>query len=357
MSDLDWDLIERYLAGQCGEAEQLAFERWLGAAAGRRELLTELRAAAREPRTVPSALLRRKDALWARLEREIGAMTPATSAPPPSAMAVDRAAARFTVPTRPRWAMPLKIAAAILLILGGAVAGRLVVRSHGGDRTDVVIRTVRAPTAQRASFQLPDGSQVMLGPASTLRHPATFGRESREVTLEGEAYFDVTHDEQRPFVVRAGDVVAKDLGTEFIVRAYPEDGHARVVVRAGKVALRSAAAPATARARVLVPGQLGRLSRAGEPIAEPGDTASWFAWTRGWLVFDGVPLRDAIPQLSRWYDLDFRLADSSLGDRSLIATLRSQPTDDALDVIALALGLRQVRRGRVVTFYPASAGR
>jgi transmembrane sensor len=143
--------------------------------------------------------------------------------------------------------------------------------------------------------------------------------------------------------------VAQDLGTEFIVRAYPEDSAARVVVREGKVGIR-AAASAQARQRVVSAGQLGRLGAGREPVVEAADTALYFAWTDGRLVFDRTPLRDALPELSRWFDLEFRLADTALGRVPLTATFRTQPTPDVLDNLAASLGMRQRRQGRVVTF-------
>jgi transmembrane sensor len=89
---------------------------------------------------------------------------------------------------------------------------------------------------------------------------------------------------------------------------------------------------------------------------EQADTAAYFAWTRGILMFDATPLREALPQLSRWYDLDFRLSDTSLGSVPLSGTLDRMLTDDRLELIAGSLGLRQTRSGRVVTF-SSSGGR
>ncbi|MBA2473628.1 MAG: FecR domain-containing protein [Pseudonocardiales bacterium] len=251
-----------------------------------------------------------------------------------------------------------RVSALLLVLGGGALAGRAVLSSgREAVRTAPATRVVTTPPGQRASFRLPDGTSVMLGVASTLRYPPSISTRSREVQLEGEAYFEVAHDNTRVFAVRAGDVLAEDLGTTFIVRAYPEDHRARVVVRSGKVALRAARAPNQTQRQVLLPGQLGRLDTKGIPVAERADTSAYFAWTEGRLVFDDVALRDALPQLSRWYDLEFRLADSSLGRVPLTATFRNQPTEDVLDLLAASLGMRQVRNGRTVTFYPATGGR
>lgn len=169
----------------------------------------------------------------------------------------------------------------------------------------------------------------------------------------GEAYFDVAHEAGRPFAVRAGGLVARDLGTQFTVRAYPEDVGARVVVREGRVAVRTASPGGPEQ--VVDPGQLGRVAASGVLIVEPADTAASFAWTQGRLVFDSIPLREALPQLGRWFDLDFRLADSAMGDIPLTASLRTQPTADVLDNLAASLGMRRRQHGRTVILYAVDA--
>lgn len=320
MTNLDLNLLDRYLAGACSAQEREDIELWIAADPANDRWVRGLHHVLAEEAA--------RTAARTTIKRQIAAERP----------------------VRSHWAMIAKLAAAVALVVGAGLAVWTVTRPPRGAGT-VAERVLTTPPGQRASFQLPDGTQVMLGVASTLRHAMTLDGGSREVRVEGEAYFKVVHDERRPFVVRAGDIVATDLGTEFVVRAYPEDGHARVVVREGTVALRAAAARDTGAVRVLGPGDLGRLSLTGEPVAEPADTSALFAWTDGWLVFTGTPLRDALPQLSRWYDLDFRLADSSLGDIRLSASLRNRPTAEALDLLANSLGLRQDRRGRVVTFF------
>jgi transmembrane sensor len=204
-------------------------------------------------------------------------------------------------------------------------------------------------------LRLSDGTEVILGAGSSLRQTGTLGAGAREVVLEGQAYFAVAHDAHRPFVVRAGGLVATDRGTEFSVRAYPEDGRARVSVRSGMVAVR--AAPAADGSTydnvesVVLPGQAGWLGADGMLLIQPIDTAAAFAWTRGTLVFDGTPLHEALPELSRWYDLDFRLADPALGAIPLSGSLDQTLTPDRLNLLAASLGLEEVRSGNTVTFH------
>ena len=171
----------------------------------------------------------------------------------------------------------------------------------------------------------------------------------------------VTHDSLRPFRVTTPLGVAEDIGTEFVVTTYPEAHGLRVVVASGMVALRQ---PPRAPGRTLpadsfplvtlAQGDLARLDSAGTATVSRVDPAAYVAWTRGALVFDGATLHDVLPQLARWYDLDFRLADSSLARRRLTTTFRDQSVSQVLDLMALSLDLRVQRDGRTVTLYPSS---
>ncbi len=348
MNELDWDLIDRYLVGVATPAERERFERWVAEGPEHAALLEALqRTLAALERDVAEEEL---EVLWDGVAQRTGL----TSAEPAGVHLAEPRPARFAL-AKPRLAggrVGVGIAAAAVLAAGAVLATRELLTGDGSSVATAEERMVTVPRGERARFRLPDGTEVLLGAGSTLRHPRAFADRSRDVTLEGEAYFTVEHDERRPFRVRAGDLIATDLGTEFLVRAYPENGGARVVVRSGTVAVRSVQAQnSTQPERVVRPGELGRIDADGVPLVEQADTAAYFAWTTGTLVFDGTPLREALPQLSRWYDLDFRLADSSLGAVPLSGRLDQTLTPTRLDLLAGSVGLEQVRRGQVVTFY------
>jgi transmembrane sensor len=354
MSEMDRELLERYLSGDTSPDESARIEAWLAEDPDRWAQLAGVREAIADAALSEPAMGEAKAEVWARIARKIGwpeALRAAGQTRRPQ-----RSAREFVPSSHRPWRTGWQLAAALLLALaGGSALVSVLFRSHAAAPAEMM-RVATTTPGQRGVFRLPDGSQVVLGVASRLRYPAAFADGSREVSLDGEAYFDVVHDSRRPFTVRAGDLVAKDLGTEFTVRAYPEDAGARVVVREGRVAIRAASTKA-AHERVVAPGQLGRLGSGQEPTVEPADTAALFAWTEGRLVFDGTPLRDALPQLGRWFDLDFRLADSALADVPLTATLRTQPTTDVLNNLAASLGMKQRRAGRIVTLYSADPSR
>jgi transmembrane sensor len=349
MNDLDWDLFDRYLAGAATPADREKIDRWLAEDPDRAAVLEALRRAlVALERDVTAEEL---EDVWLGVAERAGI----TSVAPVGVSAIEPRPGRFALgaPRKAAWLVGVKVAAAAVLVAGAVLTARGLLTDGGRSAAIAVDRVVTVPRGERAQFRLPDGTEVLLGAGSTLRHPRAFADRSREVMLEGEAYFTVEHDERRPFRVRAGDLIATDLGTEFLVRAYPEHGvGARVVVRSGTVAVRSVGArDSTQPGRVVRPGELGRIAADGSPLVEAADTAAYFAWTTGTLVFDGIPLREALPQLSRWYDLDFRLADSSLGAIPLSGRLDQSLTPSRLELLAGSVGLEQVQRGRTVTFY------
>ncbi len=330
MTEIDWAVLARYLADECTAEEQVRVERWLAGAAAHQATLATLREVAADADRDIS--VEREAELLALLRRDMTTAAPVRVVRMPS--------------RRQQWPAVFKVAAAVALVLGGSVAAYRVLRMPAA-RVAVLQpapHSYATRSGQRASLRLSDGTRVILGVASTLRPSADFDRGAREVVLEGEAYFEVVHDERRPFTVRAGDLVTKDLGTEFTVRAYHEDTHARVVVRQGQVAIQSAASTNVSH-RVVEPGQLGRLNAAGELAVEAADTTAYFAWTTGRLVFRGTPLHDAVIQLGRWYGVDVQLASPELGARRLTASFENQPAVDALRWIATVFDLELTQAG------------
>jgi transmembrane sensor len=345
MSDFDWDLVDRCLAGQATVAEREQLERAMAEDPEKAALLAALRSALE---SMEGKVTREEvDALWAGLARRAGFDAVGQESRP------ERRPVKFALSgaSRPRTRWPFALAAAAVLAVGAGLAVRGFREASQPSRS-AEEQVVTVPRGQRAQFRLADGTQVLLGGGSTLRHPGDFnGAGAREVSLEGEAYFAVEHDPRRPFRVRAGNLVATDLGTEFVVRAFPETEGAQVIVRSGTVAVRPLEPRGESQAGATVrPGELGRIDAGGQARVERADTAVYFAWTTGTLVFDGTPLRQALPQLSRWYDLDFQLDDSSLGAIPLSGRLGQTLTPARLDLLAASMGLKQVQRGRTVTF-------
>jgi transmembrane sensor len=190
---------------------------------------------------------------------------------------------------------------------------------------------------QRAELRLSDGTRIRLAPASRLRVAGTYGVARRDVYLEGEGYFEVTHDPRRPFTVHAGTAIARDLGTEFAVRSYADDRAVQAVVRSGVVVLSG-----VGRLRA---GDLGRLAADGTMSLTHGVVVdSLLGWLDGRLVFHDAPLGAVLAELRRWHDVDVQLADSSLAALPFTGVLTDVSFDASIELVAATLGLRVRRR-------------
>lgn len=347
MNPIDRELLTRYLSGEAGPEECERVEAWLKENPERWARLADVRGEIADAALSEAEVEQAKWEVWGRLAGEVGEGWAAQAEPRPRH---PHARTReFALVSRQAWQRRALIAAGLIALLAGGTTLAAVLLHRRPAASTEAVRIARTLPGQRAVVRLPDGTRVMLGVASTLRYPRTFARASRTVWLEGEAYFEVVHEERWPFAVQAGELIARDLGTRFSVRSYPEDASPRVAVREGRVAIRSADKVPGGSERVVAPGQQGWLTPAGQPMIEEADTAVLFAWTEGRLVLDGVPLGQALPQLSRWFNLDFRLADSALSGVRLSVTLRTRPTPEVLNNLAASLGMRQQRAGRIVT--------
>lgn len=241
----------------------------------------------------------------------------------------------------PRW---WSYAAAAVLTIGAVATWQRVAPAR-----DVV----DAPLGQRVAVTLPDGSSITLAAGSRASWPRGFRGPVREIQLDGEAYFDVVHDSARPFIVRARDGVAQDVGTRFVVRAWPELRQLEVAVEEGIVALSDSAGYRTspvARRPQLRAGQRGRLASDGRVSIAPVDSAA-FSWLSGTLAFTDVPVSEALPVIGRWYGVTITAAPA-LADRRLTGRFVSQPLPQLLDALALALGASVERRGSQITLSP-----
>jgi transmembrane sensor len=239
---------------------------------------------------------------------------------------------------------PWLIAAALLLVAGPFAAWRLATRERN---VSVAVREVVTPNGKRTTIDLGDGSRVTLNSGSRLRYPADLTR-SRDVELDGEGYFEVTHDAARPFRVHARGGVVQDIGTRFTVRAYPEQQRVEVVVTEGVVSLRRDSSGLFDSA-IVRQGERARLAETGRVVVESVPTERYTDWARGTLVLENVTLNEARRDLERWFDIQITLADSGLAQRQLMARFQDESASAVLTAIGIALDVGVEQRGRTFT--------
>lgn len=173
---------------------------------------------------------------------------------------------------------------------------------------------------------LSDGSKVKINSGSKLIYPKLFDSgNTREVSLVGEAFFEVAHDKEKPFIVRSGQLVTRVLGTSFTVKAYPTEDIA-VTVATGKVRVAKAQEGNLSGERdqgaesaplILTPNEQAVYSLTGRDIQKQQVASKdYTGWSKGILRFGNVRLEEAILRLSRWYRVDFQFKNE--GDKECL---------------------------------------
>jgi transmembrane sensor len=196
-------------------------------------------------------------------------------------------------------------------------------------RSSPIVREYVTRTAQRLAMTLPDGSRAMLAPMSRVRYTLT-SDGTRQLLVDGEAYFTVIPDQRRPFTVRAGSATVRVLGTAFGVRHYATDTDVQIAVTEGKIL---AGVQRTSRARILTAGHVAYVRDSTIDVRGSGSAADMVAWTNGKLVFTDTPVPAMLKMLGRWSGYEFKLADSSVAVGRVNATFSAD--DPARNMIAL----------------------
>jgi ferric-dicitrate binding protein FerR (iron transport regulator) len=170
----------------------------------------------------------------------------------------------------------------------------------------------KTANGQQRKLVLPDGTKVMLNAGSVLSYPKEFEKDIREVSLTGEAFFDVVRNEKAPFLIRTGEVTTKVLGTSFNVRAYPENGAVQVAVVEGKVKVNATIGSEAGKASVcLTKSEMATFEKeAGELTVSTYDEKEQIGWKDGMLYFQKSGFAATIAQLERWYGVKFKVAGS-----------------------------------------------
>ncbi|MGN7723754.1 FecR family protein [Chitinophaga sp. 22620] len=175
---------------------------------------------------------------------------------------------------------------------------------HGQVREPLAFREVSTASGQRLKLVLPDSSVVWLNSLSSLKYHPDFSRH-REVQLQGEAFFDVTHDTAHPFTVKAGAALTKVYGTAFNIQAYGQTDELRISLQRGRIGIRYGGVLPD-KEKILSPGQLLIYRDAGKQSRIiPENPANMGAWVSGKLIFRQVPLKEVLAQLEKQYHVAY----------------------------------------------------
>ncbi|MEM1134830.1 MAG: FecR domain-containing protein [Bacteroidota bacterium] len=169
------------------------------------------------------------------------------------------------------------------------------------------IITKKTLKGQKLNLFLGDGTEITLNAESTIRFPKIFDDEKREVYLEGEAFFDVQHDKNRPFIITSDKLQTTVLGTSFNVRSYKDENDISVAVLSGKVKVEAVDEQAKVIANnILTPNEILRFSKNDYGLIKRNvDIQKILAWKNKTILFEKASFEEIMKKLSRWYGVEF----------------------------------------------------
>ena len=193
-----------------------------------------------------------------------------------------------------------KIAAILLLpIIILTAYYFLISESNFHNYSEVIV-----PKGQKSEIVLPDGTHIWLNSATTMRYPVKFGNGVRQVFLDGEAYFEVTENKHKPFLVNTSNLRVKVLGTKFNVKAYSDEKDIETALLSGKINLLLNSSSKNMETVEMNPGELINYSIEKKKISKSGfETDEIVAWKSNRLVFRNDTFNNLVKKIERWYNV------------------------------------------------------
>ena len=207
----------------------------------------------------------------------------------------------------------------------------------------MVYNTIRIPRGAEYKLVLADGSQVWLNAESTITYPVAFQGETREVRLQGEAYFEIAKNKNQPFIVHTTQFDVQVTGTQFNVRAYPGEMESATLAEGG-IQLEKGGKTYT-----LKPGQQAYLEEEEVQVRKV-NLESAIAWRYNAFSFEETPLEEIMNELARWYNIHVFYLNPKVKELHFTAWFRRNCTlQEVIDILEKTGKINIELRGKTIT--------
>lgn len=311
------DLPVKYLLGEASPEERRQVEAWAAASEGNKKYLEQLRYVWVESKKLEAVSTVDENAAWQKFKQKIAAQPAA-----PKTIPLGRST---------NW---MRVAAALIMMIGGSYmayfylySGRIITLESDG--------TVLAQT-------LPDGTTVTLNKHASISYPKNFTGDSREVTLQGEAFFNVTPDKSKPFIIHANEADVRVVGTSFNVKS--SSNETEVIVETGVVQVSK-----NLKGVILNPKEKATVKKnRALPVKETTDDELHNYYRTKEFVCNNTPLSRLVPVLNEAYDTKIVITNSELNDLRLTTTFHNQSLDNILSVIGETFNISVEKTGEQI---------
>lgn len=340
------ELLARYLSRECTTQEYIEVESWLRISEEHVEQLKSYERIWVDAQQLNKFDIEFDSALdWSVLQNRIEAEDLSVEEQTPilitsRATALNRNISYFS-----------RIAAILSLVFLIGIYGSQFFVQVPTEQNEAVLKEISMKKGQRGSVTLSDGTLVSLNSESSITLPDRFKSDVREVYLNGEAFFEVAKNEEKPFKIYVNGTVIEVLGTSFAVRAFPDDESVRTTVVEGLVSFRSQDEDIS-EGILLSAGDLGEFNLKRKKISKEfiENLDPYISWKEGYLTFEQASMTEVRKQLERKYDIEVVFEDSNIELLELTAELKSRSLRNVLETISLSLGLEFELDQEIVRF-------
>jgi ferric-dicitrate binding protein FerR (iron transport regulator) len=209
----------------------------------------------------------------------------------------------------------------------------------------LMVQTI-VPSGEKSQVVLPDGTKIWVNSASVLSYATDFGKNKREVKIDGEAFFEVAHNPDMPFRVFTKDCEVKVLGTKFNVRSYSSGDQTETALLEGKVEVTLLSGKQVG----LSPGELAMANNdRNELKVIQKSVRNSICWKDNVLRFDNTPLSEVIEKLGHWYGINLHLSNiNNLEEKRFTFTVKTESLSELLSIIKLVQPMKYQIKGEDV---------
>lgn len=321
MENIPYELIARYLAGECNDNEKQQIQEWI------RQHPDAMDEFSKIWQQIPSGIFTPdvENALLNVNQRIDSHKKSYTK--------------RFLVLASS--AAVAAIAAILILIhVIGAGSQDTIINTSSGS-----LLTFTTSEKETKEYTLPDGSKVWLNNLSTIRYPESFTNDTREVYLEGEAFFDIAPDKNKPFIIHANNTQTRVVGTSFGIRAVKDESEVIVTVSTGIINFSAEGRPSHIELKQGEQGVCKPEQRILEKNGNPDPNL--LAWKTKVLVFKQTPLTEVAKVIEDVYHIPVSV-DNSISGLQITSTFDQLSLDEVLQIIGITLGVKIESRGNEI---------
>jgi transmembrane sensor len=227
-----------------------------------------------------------------------------------------------------------------------------VIEYSGGASTSLSMEyhTLTNPRGSKVMHMtLSDGSKVWLNAGSSITYPVAFVGDERKVNINGEAYFEVAHNKEKPFYVSKGDVSVQVLGTHFNVNAYDDESEIKVTLLEGSVAVKSKVG--SGESKVIKPGEQARVMSDQLSVMSNVNIEQVMAWKNGLFSFERADIKTIMREVARWYNVDV-VYTKDINELFRLKTSRNTSVTNIFKILEATGKVHLKVEGRTITVQP-----